>query len=137
MTLQCHSKGDKRFSALYAKVTMRGITCSIEQAYQSSKRLADGSVAGKGKRPDYVVEPFTNVQLPVSELTNLYTGLWVMYFTQHPELLEYAKKFDNFEDIFRGKSINCQADVIAACVADFDTVKNFLKKTAWYACYTK
>ena len=38
--------------------------------------------------------------------------LWVRYLDENPELVEYAKGFDTFSDMFRGKSVNCQADVI-------------------------
>ncbi|GAA4879506.1 hypothetical protein GCM10023310_69600 [Paenibacillus vulneris] len=38
--------------------------------------------------------------------------LWVKYLDDNPELVEYAKGFDDFNDIFKGKSLNCQADVV-------------------------
>lgn len=38
--------------------------------------------------------------------------LWVNYLDNNPELVEYAKQFDEFNDIFKGKSLNCQADVV-------------------------
>ena len=52
----------------------------------------------------------------VANLTPLYKMLWVKYLDKHPELVEYASQFDEFNDKFRGKSINCQADVIRAYV---------------------
>ena len=37
--LECHSQGDKRFSAFYAKVEVNGKLDSIENHYQLSKRI--------------------------------------------------------------------------------------------------
>ncbi|GMX64532.1 hypothetical protein Elgi_38010 [Paenibacillus elgii] len=45
-------------------------------------------------------------------LSQWYKMLWVKYLDDNPELVEYAKGFDDFNDIFKGKSLNCQADVI-------------------------
>ena len=47
--LECHSKGDKRFSALYAQVTIEGKKVTIEKFYQNAKKLKDGTIASKGK----------------------------------------------------------------------------------------
>ena len=41
-----------------------------------------------------------------------YKLLWVKYLDDNPELVEYAKTYDDFHDMFKGKSTNCQADVI-------------------------
>ena len=111
MNLECSSKGDRRFSAFYAMLKVRsGATKSIETLYQQSKRMKDGSIAGKGKRPDYVSigsEHFTT-----EALTPWYNYLWFCYFTQNPELLDVIAKYDTFTDMFRGHCINCQADII-------------------------
>jgi len=40
--LECSSRGDKRFSALYAKVLAFGVRDTIENHYQKSKRNAIG-----------------------------------------------------------------------------------------------
>ena len=61
-----------------------------------------GFICGKKLEPKY--------------LTPYYILLWVKYLDKHPELVEYASQFDEFNDKFRGKSINCQADVIRAYV---------------------
>ena len=131
--LECSSRGDKRFSAFYANVNIKNRVNSIEYWYQNAKRTEDGKVPGKGKKVAYFINPFTYHRLPASELTNYYYTLWIRYFTQNPELLEYAKGFDTFTDMFRGKCINCQADVIAECVKDFEAVKEKIKTTAFYA----
>lgn len=131
-TLECSSKGDKRFSAFYALVTIRGETKSIEDWYQSAKRNSAGWIPGKGRKVDYMVNPFNGHKLPASCLSDFYTCLWIRYFTARPDLLEYAKGFDNFNDMFRGKCINCQADVIRECVKDFDGLKKKLVTSDFY-----
>ena len=50
MILECSSKGDKRFSALYAKVKVFGVYDSIENHYQNCKRDINNQVVGKGKK---------------------------------------------------------------------------------------
>lgn len=110
--LECSSRGDKRFSALYAKVNGH----SIEHWYQSCKRDSSGNIPGKGKHVDHVI--WKNIKYPASKLSEIYEKLWRLYFKQNPELLEYAAQFDTFTDMFKGKSINSQADVIAKIVKE-------------------
>lgn len=136
--LECSSRGDKRFSAFYAKVTIRGVTDSIENWYQSCKRDEHGKIPGKGKRVACMLNPYTNHLLTADSLTAFYSSLWIKYFTNNPELLEYAKGFDTFTDMFRGKCVNCQADVIAECVKDFDGFKKRIMQSDFYEdCFTK
>lgn len=115
MNLECSSRGDKRFSAFYAKLKKYD-NKSIEYLYQNSKRTKEGFVPGKGRKVDYVVWEGNKYKPTV--LTKLYEKLWRIYFIENPELLEYAKQFDTFTDMFRGKAINCQADVIAKLVKE-------------------
>ena len=130
--LQCHSRGDKRFSALCAKVVIHNRTYTIEKIYQWSKRKSDGTIAGKSKPFDYFVCPFCGMEFPAEEVSYLYKGLWIMYFNDRPDLLEYASGFDEFVDIFKGKSVNCQADVIAELVRDKEKVISEVKESDWY-----
>lgn len=131
--LECSSRGDRRFSALFAKISIKGKEKSIEEIYQDSKRTEDGKKAGKGKPFDYVICPFTGDKLPAEEASNLYKGLWITYFTRNPDLVEYAKGFDEFHDMFRGKdTVNCQADVIAAYIKDRDAFVADVKQSIWY-----
>ena len=131
--LECSSRGDRRFSALYAKVTIRGKERSIEEFYQDAKRTSNGKKAGKGKPFDYIVCPFTGDKLPAGEASNLYKGLWITYFTKNPDLVEFAKGFDEFHDIFRSEStVNCQADVIASYVKRGDAFVEEVRRSAWY-----
>jgi hypothetical protein len=109
--LQCDSKGDKRFSAFYAKVSIKDRKpISIEKYYQSIKRDENGKIPGKGKTVDHCI--IEGKRYPASKLTWAYRRLWKLYFEQNPELLRYAEQFDEFTDRFKGKAINCQSDVI-------------------------
>lgn len=111
MVLECSSKGDKRFSAYYAYVEAFGEYASIEQHYQACKRAADGSHLKKGQCPDYII--LNQSMLGKEFLTPWYKLLWVKYLDQHPELVAYAKTFEDFHDMFKGHhTVNCQADVI-------------------------
>lgn len=113
--LECSSRGDKRFSAFYAKLKKYG-NQSIETIYQNSKRTEDGRIPGKGRKVAYVV--WANKKYPPTVLSKLYEKLWRQYFVENPELLEYAKQFDTFTDMFKGRAINCQADIIAKIVEE-------------------
>ena len=108
--LECSSAGDKRFSALYARVTIKGVEDTIERHYQNCKRSWDGKVCGKGKKVDYIV--INGINLKPNYLTYFYKCLWYIYFMEHPELLSVIAEYDEFTDKFRGKAINCQADVV-------------------------
>lgn len=117
--LECSSKGDKRFSAFYAKVEVNGKMASIEEHYQLSKRFKDEQgkyvipqkvMDAKGKTPVHFV--LGGKIYDVSYLSSYYSLLWVKYLDKNPELVQYAKDFDDFTDMFRGSSINCQADVV-------------------------
>ena len=110
--LECSSKGDKRFSAFFAWIKLYGKSANIETHYQNCKRFNNGSIINaKGKQPDYLI--IDDKKLDKKYLTPFYKLLWVKYLDVHPELVEYASKFDDFNDIFKGKNtINCQADVV-------------------------
>jgi len=48
-------------------------------------------------------------------------------------MVAYAKGFDVFHDMFRGKNtVNCQADVIASYVRDSEAFVSEVKNTDWY-----
>lgn len=95
--LECSSKGDKRFSAFYARVNGR----SIEEQFQAAKVFEDGSTglhwrAAKGKRA-----------VNLEEVTKLYDDLWVKYIDEHPELLKVLKAASGLSDMFaRGIGVN-------------------------------
>ncbi|MFL1672687.1 DarT1-associated NADAR antitoxin family protein [Paenibacillus dendritiformis] len=112
--LECSSKGDKCFSAFYAKVAIWGKYDSIENHYQLCKRFGEyvprSWKDAKGKEPTHIV--LNGRIYDVKYLSQWYKILWVKYLDDNPELVKYASQFDEFNDIFKGKSLNCQADVI-------------------------
>lgn len=112
--LECSTKGDSRYSALCAKVTAFGKTDTIENFYQLSKRFGDyvpkNFKDAKGKNPSHI--HINGLDLETKYLSQWYKLLWVKYLDKNPYLVEHAKTFDEYNDIFKGRSINCQADVI-------------------------
>lgn len=137
--LECSSKGDKRFSAFYAKIEVYNKLDSIENHYQLCKRFGDKIPKNwcetKGKTPTHIC--INNKKLDVKFLTQYYYLLWCKYLDNNPGLVKIAKEYDNFNDMFRGKSVNCQADVIKKYIKDGrgEIIKeckeliNILKKT--------
>lgn len=124
--LECHSKGDKRFSAFYAKIKVKGKLVSIENFYQNSKKAYDGHKVQKGEMPDYI-EIFSK-KIPKEYLGMFYDLMWYQYFLENPNLYEYAKTFDDYLDIFKGKSINNQEKTIRKCCKNgLNFVKNECK----------
>ena len=99
--LECSSMGDRRFSALFAMISIKGREQSIEEWYQNSKRTADGKKAGKGKPFHHIVDPFTGDALPAKDAVDLYRGLWITYLNNHPDLVAYAAQFDDYSDVFQ------------------------------------
>ena len=107
MILECSSRGDKRFSAFYAYVKVNGVNDSIEHHYQNAKR----PIPKKGAKPEYL--EIGGNHYPTSCLTAWYLLLWVKYLDEHPELVEFAKQFDDFHDMFVGAhTLNSQADAV-------------------------
>jgi FMN phosphatase YigB (HAD superfamily) len=98
---ECSSKGDKRFSALYAKLNGK----SIEEIYQLDIKGYRGKVKhwkeAKGK------SPFNGKSK--EQLFKEYVELWKEYFRRYPELLEEIKekaKDKTITDMFGVTSIN-------------------------------
>ena len=113
-TLECSSKGDKRFCTYYAFVEFDGKYKSIENHIQDCKRNKDDLPCKKG-------EWFTHLsicgqKLPVSDFTAFYRYLWYVYFRCNPDLVDYASDFKSFTNLYRGNSKNCPADCIKAYV---------------------
>lgn len=129
--LECSSAGDQDFSAHFAWVEVFGLKKPIEYHYQMSKmfdlgynRKVNSHVIGpmkttklaKGRKP--VKVKVGDFVLPVRFLSQWYKLLWLKYLDENPELVAYASQFDEFTDKFRGKSVNCQADVIRQYVKE-------------------
>lgn len=96
---ECSSKGDKRFSAFYAKVDGR----TIEDRYQAAKVFEDGSTGlswreAKGRKP-----------INLEEINKLYKDLWRTYLKNNPHLIRGLKQQSGLSDIFGQKDHNCQA----------------------------
>lgn len=104
--LECSSKGDKRFSAFYARI--RGFNNdSIEDLYQAFKIFDDGNggkITGlhwrkaKGKKA-----------LNQKEASSYYSFLWDEYIKENPDLLEIIKNVTGLSDIFGQEGHCCQA----------------------------
>lgn len=99
--LECSSKGDKRFSAFYARIKSHG-NKSIEEIYQNSKIFKGEKrinwLSNKGKKA-----------INQEECSKLYSKLWDEYIEENPELLVVIKKQSGFSDIFGKIGHCCQA----------------------------
>ena len=136
--LQCHSRGDTRFSPFFARVTAFGQTSSIEHFYQSSK-VFEGEVRARDwrhakdcqrrglRRVGWQIGPLRLPVRPNADGTSFtlddfgiqfYVSLWLKHLLANPDLVAYASAFDEFEDPFRGRVPFCQADVIRQAVRE-------------------
>lgn len=97
--LECSSKGDKRFSAFYAKIN----GFSIESIYQANKIFEDGST-GLGWREAKGKKAVNQV-----EVAAIYSRAWDQYIADHPELLKVLKEASGLSDIFGQEGHCCQA----------------------------
>lgn len=100
--LECSSKGDRRFSAFYAKLPSYA-NRSIEEIYQASKVFEDGSTGlawkeAKGRRP-----------INLKFCTELYSLLWDEYIKNNKHLLKVLKEASGISDIFGQEGHCCQA----------------------------
>lgn len=92
------SKGDRRFSAFYAKL---GDGNSIEYHYQVTIKGYQNIVSGKGKEP---INKITKEEQWIA-----YKMLWEIYFSNHPELLielSVLAKGKVLTDMFASSDIN-------------------------------
>jgi|SRR5882762_1459239 len=101
--LECSSRGDKRFSAFYAKIRSQG-SISIEDLYQASKVFMDGRTGlswreAKGRKC-----------INQDEVRILYSKLWDTYIFENPELLDVLKNTNGLSDIFGQQGHACQAE---------------------------
>lgn len=100
--LECSSKGDKRFSAFYARLRAAEGQ-SIETVYQAAKRFTDGSTGlsvklAKGRVPENI-----------DEVNALYADLWNQYIAENPHLIDVLKSASGLSDIFGQPGHVCQA----------------------------
>lgn len=101
--LECSSRGDKRFSAFYARVN--GLT--IESIYQSSK-VFEGDSVGWDTNTNWIAnkgKPCINQE----EVRQLYSQLWDRYIAENPHLLDVLKAATGLSDMFGQTGHACQA----------------------------
>jgi hypothetical protein len=136
--LQCHTRGDNRFTPFNCYVEAFGRINSIENHYHHAKVFegeiipADWREAKALKRSHYTqigwqIGPLRlpcqpNAQRTSFLITDLgiqfYIALWFKYLRSNTHLLNHAAKFDEFEDPFRGDFPFSQADVIRKAVRE-------------------
>lgn len=102
---ECSSKGDKRFSAFYARIRSRG-NLSIEEIYQAAKVFPDGRTGlswreAKGKVP-------TNGD----EVAELYHQLWLDYLSENLKLVGIILQATGLSDMFGQPGRQCQASTL-------------------------
>jgi hypothetical protein len=97
--LECSSKGDKRFSAFYARVNGE----TIEEQYQAAKIFADGSTGHTWR--------YARGKLAVNgdEVRALYSKLWDQYIVEHVELVGALLTTSGLQDTFGQPGHACQA----------------------------
>lgn len=100
--LECSSRGDKRFSAFYARIRARGGR-SIEDIYQAAK-VFEGGITNLGWR-----EAKGRRAINQAEVSRLYSQLWDEYIAEHPELLAIIKSASGLSDMFGQPGRCCQA----------------------------
>lgn len=103
--LECSSKGDKRFSAFYAKLRAKNGK-SIEELYQAYKIFEDGSTGlswreAKGRKA-----------VNQNQANKYYNGLWLIYLSENPDLLDVLLEATGLSDIFGQEGHCCQATVL-------------------------
>ncbi len=102
--LECSSRGDKRFSAFYARPSSLGGR-SIEEAYQAMKVFENGETglhwrAAKGRKP--INQP---------ECNKAYEQWW-REWVKEKGLLPILKAASGLSDLFGKKGSVCQAEVL-------------------------
>ena len=103
--LECSSKGDKRFSAFYARIEQRG-NRSIEDLYQASKRFADGTTNLSWR------EAKGRGAINMNYCRRHYHRLWAEYIQENPELLNVLVNASGLSDVFGQPGHVCQATVL-------------------------
>ncbi len=124
--------GEKRFSPFFCWLEAFGVKRSIEDHYQCAKvfelsrcvtswRQAKEYQKAGVKQTGWLIGGVEyQIKPNDSEFSyklddwgiQWYIALWLKYLKLNPELVEVAKKFDDYEDPFKGRFPFCQADVI-------------------------
>lgn len=111
--LECSSKGDKRFSAFYAKIKCLG-NRSIEEIYQCAKIFdkTDSDYSTETNHDKYKKLWMKNKgrkAINMEVVNCLYGYLWDLYIKENPELLLVIKGASGLSDIFGQQGHMCQA----------------------------
>lgn len=102
--LECSSKGDRRFSALFARPSWLG-GMSIEEAYQGAKVFPDGAT-GLGWR-----QAKGRLAVNQEDCIALYDALWLEWVNEQG-LLPVLKAASGLSDRFGQPGRVCQAEVL-------------------------
>lgn len=131
LVLECSTCGDKRFSAFGAKVKAFGAYDFVEFFYRLAKgfegkerprikdpwyKKMDYIRSIKGKKPDFMI--LGSKRYDVSKLSQWYHMLWIRYLDANPDLVDYLKLFDEYNDVYKGSSVSCKADSIRKYIKD-------------------
>lgn len=104
--LECSSKGDRRFSAFYARVELQGVIKSIEDWYQGYK-VFEGGITGLNWK-----EAKGKAALNQEDARMYYSYLWDIYFDRNQNLYQVIKPYNGFTDIFGQEGHACQAEEV-------------------------
>lgn len=103
--LECSSKGDKRFSAFYARIIAKD-NKSIEELYQAAKVFEDGSTNLSWK------EAKGRKAVNQEYLSKYYDNLWIEYILENKHLAKVLVNYSGLSDIFGQAGHNCQATTL-------------------------
>ncbi len=111
--LECSSRGDRRFSAFYARLKCRN-NQSIEDIYQGRKVFEGGETGlgwrdAKGRRP-----------VNADEVESLYSELWDLYIDENPTLLGILRSASGLSDMFGQRGHQCQAKELWRIRGNYD-----------------
>lgn len=98
--LECSSRGDKRFSAFYAKVNGK----PIEQWYQEFKLIADD--------PDHELAWYERQGLRAEnqeDCSKFYAEIWDTYIEENKHLIPVLISATGLSDVFGKEGHCCQA----------------------------
>lgn len=103
--LECSSRGDKRFSAFYARIKAEG-NKTIEQLYQGYKIIY---IDGKPTSGLSIKEAKGKRASNSGQAALFYSRLWDKYIEENPELLSVLQQASGLSDIFGQEGHCCQA----------------------------
>lgn len=118
----------RQLADIFATLTIRGKTDTIDGFYEKAKRLDDGSPVPLGGNFDYFICPYTGDKFPASESINFYQGLWISYLNKKPELVEFMKEY-GVENL--GNNYRCKKALVFYD-SDKDAFTQKVRNSSWY-----